>query len=286
MTAEHVVLNGRLGPIGSAGISVCDHGLTVGDGVFETVRVDHGSAFAVRRHLERLARSAHRLGLHCPPADVLRQEIALLLDADRMRLGALARLRLTLTGGQGPLGSERRPGPGTRILAAAPSLPTVGAATLLLVDWRRPTRSALTGVKSTSYAENVIALAAARRAGATEALLLSDTGALCEGSGSNIVLDSRGRLRSPDLTSGCLPGITRELVCTWFDVDQCHLTLADLTRADEVAITSSLRGVQPVDRVLAADGTVIWQAAGVGPGSTMERLAREFRQHAAADRDP
>ncbi|HEC10817.1 MAG TPA: 4-amino-4-deoxychorismate lyase, partial [Acidimicrobiales bacterium] len=99
------------------------------------------------------------------------------------------------------------------------------------------------------YAENVVALAAAARSGADEALLLNNRGELCEGTGSNIFVVQGGRIRTPPLSSGCLAGITRELVGELVEVEEAPLTPVDLDRAEEVFITSSTRDVQPVASV-------------------------------------
>jgi branched-chain amino acid aminotransferase len=109
-------VNGRvLDDVGTAALPVTDHGLTVGDGVFETVKVVDGEPFALTRHLARLARSAKGLGLDAPEEPRVRRAVADLLEGERLPLG---KLRITLTAGDGPMGSGRGSGPPTLVVVA------------------------------------------------------------------------------------------------------------------------------------------------------------------------
>lgn len=194
-------------------VTAVDHGLTVGDGVFETCAVYDGEAFALTRHLARLARSAAGLGLAPPDEERIRAGVAAVLAADP-RAG---RLRITVTDGPGPLGSFRDAPDAARqtvlVLAGPASPPSESRA--VRVPWVRNERSAVAGLKTTSYAENVVALAAARERGADEAILANTIGELCEGTASNVFVERDGELVTPPLASGCLAGITRELVLEW-----------------------------------------------------------------------
>jgi branched-chain amino acid aminotransferase len=127
----------------------------------------------------------------------------------------------------------------------------------------RNERAATAGLKTTSYADNVIALARAKAHGAVEALFANTRGELCEATGSNVFVALDGTLRTPPLDSGCLAGITRELVLEWcahegVEVVEETLPLDVLERADEVFLTSSIKDVFPVSAVdgrgLAAPG--------------------------------
>lgn len=191
-------------------ISAIDHGLTVGDGVFETCQVIDGQAFALTRHLRRLVRSATGLGLAAPDLDLIRAGVAEVL-ARRPDLG---RLRITVTAGAGPLGSTRSPGRQTVVVVAGPVAGPHPIRTVR-VPWVRNERSPLTGLKTTSYADNVVALAAATAVGADEAWLANSRGELCEGTGSNVFVEIDDELVTPPLSAGCLAGITRELVLQW-----------------------------------------------------------------------
>lgn len=147
------------------------------------------------------------------------------------------------------------------------------------MDWVRNERSAVAGLKTTSYAENVVALATAARAGASEALLANTVGRLCEGTGSNVFVVLDGRLHTPPLASGCLAGITRVLVVEWAGAKETDLPFEVLEQADEVFLTSSLRDVQAVTRI---DGREL----AVGPGPVTAEAMRIFDAKAGTELDP
>ncbi|MGP3684862.1 aminotransferase class IV [Streptomyces sp. IBSNAI002] len=269
-------LDGALRDVDDAKVSVFDHGLTVGDGVFETLKAEGGRAFALTRHLERLTRSARGLGLPDPDLDEVRRACAAVLEANPM---PLARLRVTYTGGLSPLGSDRGNAAPTLVAAVAESVRRPDTTAVLRVDWVRNERSAVAGLKTTSYAENVVALAAAHRAGASEALLANTVGRLCEGTGSNVFVVLDGELHTPPLSSGCLAGITRALVVEWAGAKETDLPFEVLEQAEEVFLTSSLRDVQSVLRV---DGREL----GSAPGPVTAEAVRIFDAKAGADLDP
>lgn len=269
-------VDGALVPPEEAAVSAFDHGLTVGDGVFETMRVYRGTPFALRRHLDRLARSA--AGLRLPRHDRAEVERAC---AEVVAAAGLeeARLRLTVTGGPGPLGSPRGGGPPTLVAAVAPLAPVPPAAVVAVAPWPRNERGPLSGLKTTSYAENVVLLAWARERGAEEAIVADTRGRLCEGTGANVFVVHDGRLRTPGLDSGCLAGVTRELVLAFVDAEEADLALDDLASADEAFLTSSTREVQPI-------GAVDGQALPAAPGPRTTEAAAAFRALVAADLDP
>jgi branched-chain amino acid aminotransferase len=241
-----VWLDGRLRPAAEAMVSAVDHGVTVGDGVFETMRVVRGEAFALGRHLRRLRRSAECLRLDVPYGDTdLRQAVHEVITENP---GA-GRVRITLTGGPGPLGSTRGVVPATTIVAAAVLTPWDPTAAVVVAPWVRNERGALAGVKSTSYAENVIALEHAQSRGASEALFANTVGNLCEGTGTNVFVGIDGELITPPLSAGCLAGITRELVAELVPVVERDLPMEALAQVDEAFLTSSTRDVQPVSAI-------------------------------------
>ncbi|SFD38132.1 aminotransferase class IV [Streptomyces aidingensis] len=261
----------------SAQVSVFDHGLTVGDGVFETLKTVDGAAFAMRRHLDRLAVSAAGLGLPAPDPERIRRACAAVLAAEPVPLG---RLRITWTGGRAPLGSQRADGATpTLVVAHLPITRRPDTTSVVTVDWTRNERGALAGLKTTSYAENVIALARARQQAASEALFANTAGLLCEGTGSNVFVVLDGELLTPPLSSGCLAGITRALVIEWAGAKETDLPLEVLRDAEEVFLTSSTRDVQAVRRV---DGRDLPAA----PGPVTARAMEVFGRNAAADLDP
>ena len=283
MVTGAVWLDGVIVDAGEAKISVFDHGLTVGDGVFETVKVIDRRPFALRRHIERLHRSAQGLGLDVPLSDTrLRAAVDEVLTAAEAqpgttaaegarsgrpgperpghevarsgnhaaggpRSGRSARLRITLTGGVAPPGSGRGTDGTTLIIAVAPLDPWEPDTVAVTVPWPRNERSAVTGLKTTSYAENVVALAEARKVGATEAIMANLAGNLCEGTGTNVFVVRGGRLLTPPLLAGCLAGGTRALLLEQVpDADEENIPMASLADADEVLLTSSTRDVQPL----------------------------------------
>lgn len=150
---------------------------------------------------------------------------------------------------------------------------------VVTVPWTRNERSAVAGLKTTSYAENVVALARAHEHGATEALFGNTVGALCEGTGSNVFVVVDGQLHTPPLASGCLAGITRELVVEWTGAQETELPLDVLETAEEVFLTSTLRDVQAVHRV---DGRELTGT----PGPVTAKAMRVFDERAASDLDP
>ena len=169
------------------------------------------------------------------------------------------------------------------MLALSPSAPWPAWIAAVSAPWTRNERSAVAGAKTTSYAENVVALQYAQARGAHEALLPNTLGMLCEGTGSNVVLDlGDGTLTTPPLSSGCLAGITRELLLEWAGDEGLPLVERDipmsaLAQAHDVLLTSSTRGAQQVQVV---DGREL-------DGSELGRAAVElFARRAARQIDP
>jgi branched-chain amino acid aminotransferase len=280
-----VWLNGVLADVADQRVSPLDHGLLVGDGVFETLRAHDGVPFAWRRHYERLEHSAAGLGLHLPPSPDLRAAADAVLDAEGLAApGTGARVRITVTGGESPLGSERGSAPPTVIVAASPLVPAAPTAHVVTVPWARNERSAVAGLKTISYGENVRALAYAHEHGAGEAMFGNTRGDLCEATGSNVFLVLGGVLHTPPPDSGCLLGVTRALVLELaaslaIPVEEVNLPLDTLHRADEAFLSSTTRDVQAIESV---DGITL----PAGPGPMTKQLADAFAALVAHDLDP
>lgn len=241
-----VYLNGALVDEADAVVSVFDHGLSTGDGVFESVVVHGGRPFALQRHLQRLQRSASVIGLKAPGADELTAAVQRVLESAPF---AEAKIRITVTGGPAPLGSGRGSSSPTVVVAVEElvGVPTVGS--VVVAPWPKNERGATAGAKTTSYADNVVALAYATSQGATEALYLNLAGNLCEGTGSNIFLGIDGVLVTPPLSAGCLAGVTRGLIIEHSEVVERDIAREELAEASEAFLSSTTRGVQPVEAI-------------------------------------
>ncbi|GGU34127.1 aminotransferase class IV [Nocardioides albus] len=225
-------------------VSVRDHGLVVGDGVFETLKVIEDRPFALSLHLDRLERSANGLGLPTPDRTLVTKGVEAVLGAGPTAYG---RLRITVTGGPAPFGSGRAEVEPTIMVGLEDATPLPAETKVVSVPWRRNEHAATTGLKTTSYAENVIALAEAHKHGASEAIFANTVGDLCEGTGSNVFYVLDGELKTPTISSGPLAGITRALVLKWFGAQETDEPLAEVEEyATEVFLTSSLRDVQAV----------------------------------------
>ena len=251
MSAMAVWVNGRMVDPDQPHLRADDHGVIVGDGVFETLLVVPDgagvAAFAVRRHLERLRRSAGALRFECPYSDdELRAAIALCLDA-APQAGIV---RVTATSGGGPLGSGRSGARGSAIVIAGNRPPDYPPGTAVsIVPFPRNERGAMAGVKTTSYAENVLALDVVRERGASEAIFADTRGRVSEGTGSNIFWSDGARLHTPPLDTGCLAGVTRALLLERLDVAETHLRVEGLRRVPEAFLASSTRAVQSIARI-------------------------------------
>lgn len=215
--------NGRLLPLEEVRI---DPGEMLGDGLFETLRVDEGRAGDVEAHLERLFAGLSRVGIDPPD---LSGAVAAVAGASPW---PVARMRIAVTSS-------------TRLVSLAPYTPPAGPVTAVLLPepwvW---SRSPLAGLKSLSYQANRLALRKAR--GAFEALLLNEHGRLVEGTRSNVVLELPGGLFTPPLADGCLPGTVRRRLLERGEIAERPLAPEDLERASRVLLTNSLIGVVEV----------------------------------------
>lgn len=280
-----VWVDGQIRSATEPSISALNHGFTVGDGVFETIAVRGGAPFALTRHLVRLQYSAERMGMRAIDKTRVREGITAVMEAGR---GDLNRLRVTVTSGPGPMGTLRGSGDPTIVVtgarAAAPR--TCHA---VRAPWKRNERSAVAGIKTTSYAENVVMAAYAESKGADEAIISNTHGHLCEGTATNIFIESAGEIVTPPLASGCLPGIVRGLALEWGSRAGIPVRVAapgeiPMSILDEVlqgsayaAVTSAVRGVQMVTKL---EGTTL------RPGLLLEGLSALFEANAEVDNDP
>jgi branched-chain amino acid aminotransferase len=272
-----VWMNGELLPDNEARISIFDHGLVVGDGVFETIKVAGGKPFALTRHLARLARSAAGLGIPEPDLDQIRAGALAVIEASPAV--PLARMRITVTAGIGPLGSERAGSPLTAIVALAEQKLPADFVDVTVVPWPRNEHGALSGLKTTSYGENVRALSYAAERGGNEAIFGNTAGNLCEGTGTNIFFVLGGRLITPPLTAGCLAGVTRALVLEWVGAAEEDMQLSDLSNAQEAFLTWTTRDVQSIRNVNGVKLPAV-------PGPISRKAAEVFAMQAGETPDP
>ena len=280
-----VYCNGMVLTAASAKVSAFDHGFLYGHGLFETMRVYDGQVFAWERHMQRLQAGAKVLSWpQLPPVADLAEAVQELLAVNGLRQ---ASVRLALTRGEGVARPEPSVcGEPTVFIITSPlSLPTAAVYAqgwqLITANLRRNAASPLCRLKSANYLENILAKQQARQAGAAEALLLNNAGYVAEGTMSNIFLLQGEEMCTPDLDSGLLPGITREIVLALgkelgLKVRQAQIQPAELLQAEEVFLTSSLLELMPVTSL---DGSII----GCGcAGAGVKKLQQAYSETVAA----
>jgi branched-chain amino acid aminotransferase len=229
-------LNGDLLDADRAHISPLDRGFLLGEGVFETFRSYEGRVPTAGEHLERLQSGCGAIGLDGPGSDDLLIAARALLRENEL---GDARIRITVTAQ-------------TILITAAPLDPWPETARAAIAPWPHNELSPLTGVKTTSRADTLMAREYARREGADEALFFNLAGNLCEATTANVFLVRDGCVETPPLWAGCLPGITRARVlglCGELGVDavETDISRQALEEAQETFLTSSTRGIQPLD---------------------------------------
>jgi len=254
-------VDGAIGPAEQARIPVTDEGLTRGDGGFEVIRLYAGRPFALAEHFARLANTCAGLRLDYDE-DALRAEIAALLEA----AGPVeALLRVVLTRG------------GRRILTVEPMPPRLAAARVATVTYA-PTR-VLDGLKTLSYAGNMLAGRLARERGFDEALLVSPHGRVLEGPTWTFFWVSGGRLLTPPLEDRILASITRALVIEECDATEQPCTMDDVAGAEEAFIASTVREAMPI---AAVDDITLPAAPGPVTMDVGERLGRRIERDLAS----
>ena len=229
-----------------------DRGAIHGLGLFETMLAIDGVLLFADRHLARLRDGHERLGW---PADFsgIHEIAAELLAKNHLGTGR-ARIRLTVTAGSGPI-HDLTPGDDRLVwMTAVPAVDPPPSLSACLSPWPRNELSPLAGLKCASYSENLIALDQARRQGFDETIFLNTAGHLCEAATANLFLVIGGAILTPSLESGCLAGITREVIIELaaeigISCEVGPLRLDHLHAADEVFLTSSTIGAVPLSRL-------------------------------------
>ncbi|MCX4245734.1 aminotransferase class IV [Paraliomyxa miuraensis] len=250
-----------------AKISVFDRGFLYGDSVYETMRTAGGQPLELVRHLARLRRSADGIGLRVPFSD--EQLADAIARTHAATANAESYVRVVVSRGSGPVALDPRHSeePLLVVLVQPLVLPTPAAyergISAVIVGITKVGGTSLDPtIKSGNYLNNILALRQAIAAGGEDAIMCNPEGAVSEGATSNVFMVAGGRLETPHLRTGLLPGITRQLVCEL--AASLHAPVAETTimpdhlrAADEVFLTSSVRGIMPVtllDGVLVGDG--------------------------------
>jgi branched-chain amino acid aminotransferase len=286
--ALKVWISGRLYDKQDAKISVYDHGLLYGDGVFEGLRSYGGKVFRLAEHLRRLWESAQAIRLQIPmPREALAQAVVDTLAANKITDGYI---RLVVTRGAGTLGLDpnRTSDPQVIIITDSISLypPELYEKGLEIVTVSVPRNHAAAlspRIKSLNYLNNILAKIEGLQAGCSEALMLNLQGEVAECTGDNIFLVRGGSLLTPPVDAGILEGVTREAVIELargarIDVRETALTKHDVYIADECFLTGTAAEVIPVVKV---DSRVIGSGE---PGPITRDLIRRFHQLTLADR--
>ncbi|MCL6642053.1 MAG: branched-chain-amino-acid transaminase [Candidatus Bipolaricaulota bacterium] len=277
-----VYLNGQFVPEEEAAVSVFDHGLLYGDGVFEGIRAYDGYVFKLDRHIERLYDSAKAIALEIPlTKEQMTQAILETLRVNKLRSSYI---RPIVTRGPGDLGIDPRrcSGKPTVIIIVkewkslyGEEITKRGLRAIVASTRARPPDTLSPSIKSLNYLNNIMARIEANHAGADEAIMLDTHGFVAEGSADNVFIVKRGRLLTPP-TVACLPGITRETAIELarsekIPVSEEFFTLSALYGADECFITGTAAEIAPIIEI---DRRVI----GTGhPGPITQRLIEKFR---------
>lgn len=267
-TKVYLSTHGRVLDPEHATISVFDRGFLYGDSVYETLRTAGEGVFELEPHLQRLRRSAAGIAFELPFSDA---DIA---DAIAQSLAAAknpkSRVRVIVTRGTGPIALDTRVAESPVLVVLVTPLEELSLAermqgiSAIVVDRQDFFRQGLIGLKTGNYLGNILALHQAHEEGADDAILCNAEGQVAEGSTSNLFLVIDGRVCTPSIASGLLAGITRDLVIRLLDtrlglqVVERAVQGDELARADELFLTSSIRGVMPVtklDGVAVGDGT-------------------------------
>ena len=280
MQGSKVWLDGHVVDGAEARISVFDHGLLYGDGLFEGIRIYRGGVFRLQDHLRRFEAGAKALGIELPGGPQAVE--AVVLETARAYGKQEGYIRLLLTRGQGALGVDPSTCEKPQLICIVKAVSLYPAAKLesgldlVTASMRRPALDALDpSVKSLNYLNSVLAKREARLRGADEALLLNARGTVAEVSVANLFVVSDGRLATPCVTDGALPGITRASILALakelgIPAEERSVGRQELFAADEIFLTGTGARIVSVARF---DGALI---RGSGWGPVTQRLSDAF----------
>nr|WP_152945294.1 branched-chain-amino-acid transaminase [Desulfofundulus thermobenzoicus] len=277
-----IYLNGQFVPEERAVVSVFDHGLLYGDGVFEGIRAYHNRVFKLAEHIDRLYESAHTIGLEIP---LTRDEMTeVVLETCRRNGLKDAYIRLVVSRGRGDLGLDPRKCPEPTVFCIAASIQLYpdelyekGLELVTVATRRNLPEACNPRVKSLNYLNNIYAKMEANLVGAPEAIMLNQEGYVAEATGDNIFIVKKGMLITPPPYVGILEGITRNAVMEiarsrGIPVEEKLFTRHDIYNADECFLTGTAAEVIPAVKL---DGRII----GTGrPGKITWELIRAYRE--------
>ena len=277
-----IYIDGEYYPKSQAKVSVYDHGLLYGDGVFEGIRAYNGVVFKLKEHVARLYESAHSIMLQI----TLTQEQMVQAVVDTLRKNKMkdSYIRLVVTRGVGDLGLDPRKCPKATIIIITDTIKlhegvakTKGITTLVSWVKRNPVDGASHEAKSLNYLNSIMAKIEANMCGADEAICLSSNGTVAEGVGENLFLIKDGKIYTPPTSTGALCGITSKAVVKLaeklgYSVTVASLTMFQLFNADELFFTGTAAEIVPIRQVN-------WRQISNGEaGPITLRLAAEFKK--------
>ena len=277
-----IYIDGEYYPKSQAKISVFDHGLLYGDGVFEGIRAYNGVVFKLKEHVDRLYSSAHPLMLKIPLTK--EQTIEAVLETLRKNNMRDAYIRLVVTRGVGDLGLDPRKCPKATVFIITGAIvlhgneaKTKGITTLISWVRRNPVDSTSHEIKSLNYLNSVMAKIEANAAGADEAICLDKSGFVSEGVGENLFIVKNGKIFTPPVCSGALPGITAQVTARLAaqlgnEVTESNITPYQLFTADEAFFTGTAAEIVPIREVNKR------QIGNGSPGPMTKRLITAFEK--------
>jgi len=275
-----VYIDGEYYPKSKAKVSVYDHGLLYGDGVFEGIRAYSGIVFKLKEHVDRLYRSAHTIMLQIP---VTKEEMTkIVLDTLRKNNLKDAYIRLVVTRGIGDLGLNPKKCPKATIIVIADTISLhkseakeKGVTAMLSWVKRDPVDATTHEIKSLNYLNSILAKIEANISNVDEAICLDKNGFICEGVAENMFIVKNRRIFTPPSYTGALPGITAEAVTKLarklgYEVIEKNITPYELFNAEEVFFTGTAAEVVPVREINKR------QIGSGSPGPITKRLMEEF----------
>lgn len=276
-----VYIDGKYYPKSEAKVSVYDHGLLYGDGVFEGIRAYHGVVFKLKEHIERLYTSAHTIMLQIPLTQ--KEMVKGVLDTLKRNQLKDSYIRLVVTRGVGDLGLDPRKCPkATVIIITEPMIALhskdkkeKGITAMIVWVKRDPVDATTHEVKSLNYLNSILGKIESNIAGVDEAICLDKTGFVCEGVAENIFIVKGGKIFTPPTSTGALRGITRVLVMRLaeklgYPMNEANITASELFTADEVFLTGTAAEITPVREI--NKRTI----GGGKPGPITKKLMQEF----------